>query len=421
MKYIIFFLMGMVALTSCQKDEPMSEQNDPPSDPPKLEVVWRTSLYDGPKNARSFRPILFEDLVIASSDEVGQGDIEKIFAFNKWTGDTVWVWDDYFSPQNGEEFGRHIVESEGDVLFFSSTHALYAVDKRDGSTIWRELIFEDNQDDGLRLVNRRFDILNGKAYFDIRWGTTPDIDSAYFMEYDIGSGRSREVLRFHKKGIHGPALAKPAGFVNEDGDEMMLIQCHYLRTEYPVNAYPAMYCYNLTQDSLVWQIDSVDSYDAGSPIGPAIYGDQAIVFGTWTIFSFDLKTGEENWRWYVPESGGFSFADWDIHDGVMYFKTNQGDLTALEIEGGTPVYFKDNSDLGGYCLGVQYHKSKLLWASKWLYMADAPTGELIERFTAPSETEDGKNGYFSSGLIDRVNDLYYVCDGHDLICYKIKE
>jgi outer membrane protein assembly factor BamB len=422
MKYSVLIAIGVVFLASCRKEEPQPDEHEPPMmDTSQLEVVWRTSIYEGLKSAGSFRPILFEDLVIASADQVGRGDIEKVFALDRMTGDTVWVWDDYLSPQNGEEISRNIVESEGDVLFFSSTHGLYAVNKRDGRTLWREFVHRDFGEAGVRLVNKRFDVLNGKAYFDVRWGTIPDIDSAYFMEYDMRSGQNREVLRFHKRGLHGPALAKPAAFVNENGDEMVLIQCHYLRTERPVNAYPAMYCYNLTHDSLAWQIDSLESYDAGSPIGPAIHEDQAIVFGTWTIFSLDLNTGEENWRWYFPESGGFSFADWDIHNGVMYFKTNRGDLTALDIELGTPIYVNDNSNLGGYCRGVQYYDGRLLWASKWLFMADAQTGELIERFTAPSELEDNKSGYYTTGMVDRENQLYYVCDGHDLICYKIRD
>jgi outer membrane protein assembly factor BamB len=421
MKYFMLLTIVLLALTSCQKEEDLAEKKDPPADQSKLEVVWRTSVYDGTKSAASFRPILFEDLVIASSDQLGRGDIEKVFALNRNTGDTVWTWDDYLSPENGEEISQHIVESEGEVLFLSSRHGLYAIDMRDGSTIWSEWIHREDTEGRIMEASRRFDVLNGKAYFDLRWGDVPDVDTSYFMEYDMRNGLSREVLRFSKINDHGPALTKPAAFIAPNGDQMVLVVCNYLRREWPVNTYPALYCYNLTHDSLVWQIDSLESYDAASQIGPAIYEDQVIIFATWTIFSLDPMTGEKNWRWYFPESGGFSFSNWDIHDGVMYFKTNRGDLTALDLESGKPVYFNDNSNLGGYSRGVQYYDGKLLFASDWLYMADAFTGELIERFISPNELEENKNAYYTAGIVDDENGLYYVCDGFDLICYKIRD
>ena len=80
------------------------------------------------------------------------------------------------------------------------------------------------------------------------------VDSTTILAIDRGTGQAHEVMQLYREEDRYPDVRAMTGYVNENGDEIIIAAVNMFLDQNSNDHSADIYCYNATQDTLIWQI-----------------------------------------------------------------------------------------------------------------------------------------------------------------------
>lgn len=369
------------------------------------EAIWKYRYVD--RHLRTGIPVLYQDLVLTADRD------SRIFALDRFDGREVWA------QNEQQELESHYFSDR--IFLFNNVATLnsrgdhYAFNISDGGLLW-----EVSNPGGHAYPTNYENRILGSMRFSPECDDSDDTrdqntfeDIKYFYSIDAYSGQQKIIYEQSKYNAYEVGLVPPTIVPLDNGEEVMIFQNRQFSTFGSPFGYREkvdLYAYNLTQDTLIWMLDSITPSGNSSIVNPIIVDEGHIYFsGEQVLLCIDFQTGETLWTnerggglWEIKLYQdkiiriGEALVAWDKYTGEEIYRTNyDGGLGKLTIAG-----------------------ERAYWASIYLYVADLETGEILHVLQSPA----GREADFRSGIaVDLESKLLYTADEHFMYGIRLPE
>ena len=405
-------ILQALLLFSCTKSEyvppvlpaPPVYNNDFPA------VIWQTPLGGDSAEYSSIDPLLIDGNVLVSRQAILETQNEMLKMFEGHTGKLLWTWDDYINPWIGQRItspnGYYIVDG---LLTVCSNQDNYGINLHDGSTKWATMI-----DDGAAFTS----VFEGVLFHTIAYGVAPVSDSSRLIACDAQLGNWEEVFFVQKDDQFEVNLVPPAAYINDQNDTILIFQNRQI-VIHPADGRIDLYCYNMTQDTLIWMVEDLDPEGNSNVRPPLIDGDRIYFWGLRTAYCLDLNSGNVLWQKRYGYSNILS-SNSLIYEDLLIFKLDNGDLIALDKTTGSQIW--ENKDVGSCCVEMRLYGERLYFSSGRLFIVDVNTGKKLHAFDAPNLSARFPHATFIHAVaVDEEQGRMYTTDGYFLLCMELPE
>jgi outer membrane protein assembly factor BamB len=396
-------LFVLLLFSFCKKPIPPSSSLPLPSDDNNNPVViWEYELVDGTSWVSSINPVLFEDLIVTSI-KAFNGENEKLLALKKEEGELIWEWDNYIKPAPQSIGPVEAVALIDDALLISSGPDNYGIKINSGTTIWAT-----NQEGGQRTIIT----YNTSVFHSISYGNSPHSDSSSLMMCDYLEGNWQEIFKVITP-VYNMKIYPPSAYKNQNNETLLVFQTRGGSFNPGFVDRVDLYCYNLTQDSIVWYKPDFTPSGSSNVRAPIVEGDLVYFGGKWDFYCIDILSGEVIWThnfYWDYQNSNFL-----IYNDLIITNLDNGDLIAIDKNSGEQVWV--NEDLSGCCTELRIFEDRIYFANDDLHIVNANTGEQLYEFESPHN-----GGRFSTGIaVDLENKKMYASDGHFFMCMELPE
>lgn len=406
-KTILLASLIILALSySCVKDIkyllPDTPDGPDPLNHPLPEIIWKQSLrINNATINRSINPIIFNDIIISSYKTTGFGN-EVLVAFDKENGERTWEWSDFNSGAAVQNFkGDEKLYVHNDILLACSSQDDYAIDLNSGQTLWSSMIEHGSNN---------MSHFNELLFHTDRSGPYWPSDSSRILMSNIQNGQWSEVFTMHKEHGYEVSIDAPGVYIASNLDTLLLFQVQ--RYNYPSDQKVDLYCYNMTQDSVIWYKLDYTDYGFRNRHIPIIDGDQMYISAKEKIHCVDILSGDFIWT-YTPSSS--CMEDYQLYNGLFITFLGNGDLLALDKFSGSQVYLIEG--LTGSPSTFSVYEDRLYYSDRYLFIMDVNTGEKLYTFQSPN----GIYSFYNPPAIDLENNRMFISDKKDLYCLQVPE
>ncbi|MEZ4906768.1 MAG: PQQ-binding-like beta-propeller repeat protein [Saprospiraceae bacterium] len=150
--------------------------------------------------------------------------------------------------------------------------------------------------------------------------------------------------------------------------------------------------------------------ESNGQIPPVLYSDNIITGGDWSIYSFNAKTGELNWKTEFIEHKPFplwSTAKHLLHENKIYVNNAGFNIRCLNADTGELIWHNP-TDAPNCTTTMTYYQDMLVFTS-WGYgsimVLDALTGEKIHR-----EYSHNGSTFNTDVIYDQETDMFFTID-----------
>ncbi len=333
--------------------------------------------------------------------------------YNKSTGDKEWTY--IHSGANSSMVKSSTVIN--DVYYGINSLGIVAIDLNTKSMMW-EL--------DLHAMDMRGDFSisywNGFLYHSVNLHFKENNHTHKLLKIDTENGSFEELFSSELQDDYFESLS-PVTFYddNENSRELMI-----------ANLYPdagwsgpsfreqKIWIYDLTVGKEILQTQSFNEEKSSNMLhSPIVYNDMVITGGDWSIYAFEIETGELLWRYEFD----YPWAVWSttnhlIHDDRLYVNNSQYDVTCLNPMTGELIW--NNPQGGPNCTdNMLYYKDMLIFSS-WgfgsVMILDALTGETLHR----EQQYEGSN-YNNDIAYDEETDMFFTSTYRHVMGFKIKD
>ncbi|MEL6629140.1 MAG: PQQ-binding-like beta-propeller repeat protein [Bacteroidota bacterium] len=406
-------ILGLIfLLVSCVKEEELCQTPfSPPVEPEDSLVIWQIPLRSDSMLYSSIETELVGDAVLYSSQSVEFVENETIKLARGWDGKLVWEWEDYINPIVGQRITNYVIE--GELLVANSHQDNYGIDIGTGQSIWSTLV-----DYGKPFISD----FEGKIFHTVKYGNGPYGDSTSVLICDSSRGDWSEVLKFRNMDFEDYEITfhNPAAFINDIGDTLLILKLEQI-TIAPFDSRLDVYCYNMTQDKMVWSHRQFDPYGGANIRPPLIEGDYVYYVGVFEVYCLNKNTGEVQWKWGYPETRhslqGNNFL---LYQDKLIIKRGNGLLYALDKHTGAEQWVQE--DAGSSGTEMRIYGNRLYFGSGKIFIIDLDTGETIYKIRNPNLSARFPQADFLNAItVDEENQRMYTTDGYFLMCMRLPE
>lgn len=425
--YIIFIILFQFTNSACNKadlninDTPPSDSNPLKLSRDTLNVHWmvRHNQSDAGKNF-SFKPILYKDLLIFSSDDLYNG--EPIFGLDVETRELIWQWEEYLGQSYGEKPWLINMEWEqerfiSNNLFCVTNKAIYSINALTGKTSVSYLVSKEEQ-------KFRFGSVQNNALvqgIDLELGK-----SAILLCDDKLS--CRNIYSDSVPANHDIHFSNPRFDLETSPDDSLLYFGVEIRNKAKATKYRDIkfISYSITDQEIQWVFNVPRELDAKvysqHKRNPPLIVDNLIFFQLQThMYCLDIHTGRELWQYSFADGVGVGSKLKVIHDGGrLYFADSRGDVSCLDAHTGRRLWFNSNSnETGGAVDDIVLYNNKLYMTDLVsLTVVDALSGKGIGKFISPN-AKYFRDAQINAVTIDEENEIMYVDDGYYIMACEI--
>jgi len=408
MKYLTFLVASLLLLFACNPEAsfPASGPIEPEEPkPPLLEVAWATRMnHEGPV-VNLNNGVLYDEWFIYS-------DGAKLMAFNKDTGDKDWE----YEPKELQLPKIQKSALSGNVYLARAGDYVIAIDLDSRTLKWADNIRE--MDMRLRELTLA---ANGKLYVtaDYRFATSDH--QPHLFEFDPETGARRTVyVAPRPDSIGQKSISPPAIWQDEQGDEYAIFNYRPNAQEPPGDVMQYLMAVNLRTQEELWSTKVNDGFASNGLHPPVLYKDElAITGGDWSMYGFDLRTGEQRWRYAFDHP----WAIWKntnhlIHNNRLYVNNGQHDVACLNPKTGAVCWH--NREGGANCTDnmVYYEPENWLVFTSWGYgsvmVLDAVNGGVLHR-----ERAYAGSAYNNDVVYDPERDMFFTSTYEHAIGFRV--
>ncbi len=412
MNKILILLIILTCLCACSKKNTLTPLDVPSIDTTKVFDQKRQTNIDSNGTVSAGNNLIYQNLLITS------GDIDKpssLFAWDINTGSKVW-------ELKLSNF-RFVVNMQikSNILLVNTLREVLALDLDTRQVLWSENLSNQgfNADNGMTITDH-------DVYFV--WNTYKDwnrpFGSVAIFKYDIRSGFKEKIFGFglDEEGWEpsvsevcfwqDPVSKDSILLVNKDGSNS-----HTSPQEQPTD----FYAINIRTKKVLWHQKKYCLIATNQIYAPVVYGDDVIVAGDWSIYSFDIPTGKLNWRTQFPNLGNFGSFNNTQHLLVgerLFVNPDAFDVMCLNAKTGA-VLWHNTTDAPNCTQLMHYYKDMLVYTSWGLgsvMVLDALTGHKIHKQKPPD-----KSTFYANITYDPVTDMFFTQTYYSVYGFKINK
>lgn len=367
----------------------------------ELQPIWK-SQYVETRIAGSILPIIHDDVIIVSRT----GDLDppdELVAFNKHSGDQVWLWSDYFDYKEnlgGDEGDYHVHEG---MLVITSHAGMYVINIASGVTLWR------------------------KKVQSTKWGNYGEENAVYYSEKrsdryvavrtDLST--HEECILHYVPRLSGVTASFSSPYPTSSGSVVFTYNDYHFEQREPGHIVYSVSNNCIRGPKLLWQreIDSPGGNTLG-PHTPAIYGEHIYLGGS-EIYCINHLTGEVKWTYADRGAGaaGMVIADGKLIIGSEGWEAN---IYALDPDSGALLW---SVPYGGNAHQFQVHNCVAYTVSGGdglLYAVDIHSGKNLFEMSSPDREDDNRLS-FGNCTVDPETNQIYLTNYRYLMCYALPE
>ena len=243
--------------------------------------------------------------------------------------------------------------------------------------------------------------------------------SAAILKIDIGTGEFEEVYE-SVNDLEGLKSISPVAVSEVDGSLVLFFNEEPNAELPPQDVRQQLVAYNIDTQEVLWKSNVTEGFSSNSLHPPIIYQNLVITGGDWSIYAFNIHTGEQRWRTPIaPES---PFANWGstnhlIHGNRLFVNDTGDHLTCLDPLTGAVIW--DSQDAPNCTDNMLYYdKEDFLVFTSWgngsVMILDALTGETIHR-----EHRYDDSQYNNDIVYDDELDIFFTRTYKHAIGFKI--
>jgi outer membrane protein assembly factor BamB len=243
------------------------------------------------------------------------------------------------------------------------------------------------------------------------------------MAIDRGTGQAHEVMQLYREEDRYPDVRAMTGYVNENGDEIIIAAVNMYLDQNSNDHSADIYCYNATQDTLIWQIKDIEDepmlgYLVNQPGIPKIDLENQLVYLHFSkaMYCLDLTNGNVVWDRYFMETNMFS-SNHLIYEDELIWQDDMGYLIAVNRFTGELLYRKFVND-GTFGTRIAIWRGKVLMAYHKIQLADPATGEI---WRSADIRSSGSGKIVSLPVFDESKKRMYFTDGYAIVCAEIPD
>jgi outer membrane protein assembly factor BamB len=413
MNAIIFFSALFFTLSACHPVDP--EPDILQNDALRCELLWKTSRNESGKDILSEGGFIWDDYYVVTGENYVHNGEFSLTAYNKITGKKEWYWRHPLKWQRGiDEF-----EIKGDIGVFSTVWGVYGMNLRNKRILWEIDFTRDKKVFGQSHIQ----ILGNYVYTPISFGTFKSPDSLLLERVHLETGERETVYTFYKDGIWSPSVSKPVIYHNPNTQESLMIIIRQDNNDHygPQDSPTHLVAINLRTKKLVWQKENF--CEVGTQLGhsPVIYGKNVLVMGDWSTYSFDIESGELQWRKpfiNLKPFGSFSNTQSLLHESKLYINPGAPDIYCLNPENGG-IIWHNPKDAPNCEASMQIRDGMLIftsWGLGSIMILDANTGKLLHR-----ELPHDESAFHVDVVYDVQTETYFTFNYKNVMAFKIEK
>ncbi|MEM6320658.1 MAG: PQQ-binding-like beta-propeller repeat protein [Bacteroidota bacterium] len=408
---IIIFIINLLLLQSCEKQEIIAPAIDEPSNPSNLKVIWQKPLgLNDTLLHLSTGPIVHNDKIVIGA---GGGNREILQFRNKVGGDFLFLWDDWVRPS----FFNFIQPKRilnGNVFANSSTQA-YLVDFNSGQTLWHSSV---------EYGDVETNVVWGNAYHGVKEKSNLTHDFSFLTEIDGQTGQRDTLLTIVKQNSYETSIQPASGWINEKGDSLLIFLVRKLDFGGTLDEALDAYAYNMTADSIEWRLTDFDP-EGSSKVGPPLIEDNLIFFaGQRTFYCLNAKDGSLVWKRRFEDDTGvftedlFSSAFIKIDDKLIISPSNENTY-CFDAYTGEEIW--KETDSASSPQNMVHYDGVVYCASRGrgrLFAFDVETGKHFWREHPPNHALDDRASFTNRIDLDPETGYIYLDDGFFVMCIE---
>lgn len=406
-------LMTIIIITSllwaCDNSIPMppDQVTSEPLQDTIFELIWATRMDFENEIVSLADGVFYKDWYIRTGDKDFPAQIR---AFNKKTGDKDW---EYFYEGDDNTNVDHTYVLDN-MLICVTAKRVFGFNLDDTDVAWEVNIRSLDIHPGRGII-----AANNMFYLDGVYKFRTDLHEQHLVEFNVLTGDYRILYSAAKNNVGTPGISPPA-YYNSGNVELIIFNEYPNSIVPPLEAKQNLVALNLTTKEVVWRMtDITDFLSSNSLHPPIIYNNKVITGGDWSLYAFDVDTGEKLWR----HEFDYPWVNWRstnhlIYDEKLYVNSSQDDVTCLNPETGELIW--NNPKGGSQCSDnmVYYEKEDLLVFASWSYgsvmILDAFTGETLHR-----EHRYDNSQYNNDVVYDKELDMFFTSTFKHAIGFKV--
>lgn len=414
----LLILSIIICQFACNSSQDSIEPNgglDHSSEHSIFDTVWHAPLMYSDQQDIVMghdKVFLFNDNLISFGDLY---EIMSIYAYDKHTGAVDWYYE-YEGWDNTD-----VVDA------YQSEHLLTIVTGKrvlGFDLIRREIIWE---------ISMRVPVSNwtenpgviyeGKFYLPALFAYQSMNEEARMIEIDIHSGAYRTVISHPMDSAGRYDYSAPC--IWEDSQSDRKYMCFNIFPGYDIGSpneqNQNIACYDYNTGDLIWeQPHFTNNYPSNANHPPVIYEDLVITGGDYSIYAFDVHTGELRWS----HKEGDKFGLWTntahfLKKDRLYINSVLHEVSCLDPATGALIWTHPRG--GANCANdMSYHPEHdylvfTSWGRGSIVVLDGLTGEELHE-----EHLWDRKVFTDNVVYDEETDAFYTTTYQDAICFRLR-
>ena len=408
---LMTLLIIIVLFSNCVKKKHHIPFDDNPPEINKdtvFELIWETKFKESTIGSDIHQ--IWKDYFLVSGDT---DKPIKITAYNKKTGKIEWEYNNTTSLKYGIWYSGLI----GDIYIGKTGDGVFGYDLTQRQIIWQINFKEKKLSDGWKMT-----IHGDYIYMPVTWmfGLV-NVSDERMIRIDYRTGDMETV--YHIKSVDSlmDAFSAPVFWTDpETGHDIMYFNNqNWNYSLSPQEISQDMIAVDIETGEVRWCNCEFTPVASNGLIHPIIYKDNVITGGDWSMYSFDAKTGKQNWKtefsnlkpWPI-----WSTAEHLVVENRLYCKDNGQSIWCLNADTGEVIWH--NPTDGSNCTpSTVYYKDMLVytsWGKGSIMVLDAFTGKRIHR-----ERSHNGSTFNTDVVYDKETDMFFTTDYKYAYGFKI--
>ena len=282
-----------------------------------LKVVWQYPLWTDTGAYNCNTPVYWNGRILFTVDEL-ENHREILRMRDASTGFLLWEWNDHIGVI-GEIYETFV---RNDKLLLCSTHEVYAINLYDGKTIWA---YKNPNGCGLPTMN-----VFGEYVFHEHHPCGLHNPDSYLVRAHVNTGIWDTIYHVKMQDGYRPHLYPPGFWVSPVNDTILVFQnrqWHFSPNDGKID----LIAYNMTQDSMLYELSDLDPQGDSNVHPPLIWEDKIYFAGKRTMYCIDVLTGDILWKKLFAGSGETLYTcNWLVVEDKLIVKPDNQNIYALD-------------------------------------------------------------------------------------------
>jgi len=306
---IILLTSAFCFLGACKKPNHVDDETDST----RLHIVWSKPFLDENTFAVMQDPVIVDGYVLFAGyqESIGSALTNRINIFDKTNGEghPHPAWGGGITDNLGHEIREILIGgSNNDIIFYSTSQSLQAFSIDFRQHLWTSVYDKSYNSFATGRISRLgTDII------------IPNFGTSFIGEihrYNFSTGQKTTLFSFDD------VVKTIQWATNEQNDTLLFFS----------NGWKTVYCYNLTQDSIVWENTLNFDHSESTSHSPIILENKYVLFQhSYKISCVDFSTGKLIWDVVAISTGNCPIL---YYEGKVIVRPNYGNITCYDVRNG---------------------------------------------------------------------------------------